>query len=165
MVVFSQAYLDLGDRLRAVLGEALILCRAPVLVSRGPMGRPVEIAAVAWDGSLQAGGAVRAALPLLAEASRVVIVQQPTGVDRSQGDADAGRLRSYLEARGVSVQDRHVVPPGDEGRELLAAARSHDADLFVAGAYGHSRLREIVFGGATQTFLHDADGPSLLLAH
>ena len=52
---------------------------------------------------------------------------------------------------------------GDLGEAILDASKG--ADLIVAGAYGHSRLREFVFGGVTKTLLHAVDGPSLLLAH
>ena len=49
-------------------------------------------------------------------------------------------------------------------RRLLAAAKAAGADLLVAGAFGHPRLREFIFGGATRTFLN-ADSPSLFLSH
>jgi len=48
---------------------------------------------------------------------------------------------------------------------LMAAGEGKQAGLGVAGAWGHSRLRETVFGGATRSFLRGKDGPSLLLAH
>ena len=52
---------------------------------------------------------------------------------------------------------------GDLGEAILDASKG--ADLIVAGAYGHSRLREFVFGGVTKSLLRAIDGPSLLLAH
>jgi nucleotide-binding universal stress UspA family protein len=48
---------------------------------------------------------------------------------------------------------------------LLAAARNVDAALFVAGAFGHARLAETVFGGATRTFLHADEALHLFLSH
>lgn len=165
MVVFGQHYLGQGDRRRAVLAEALIDCRAPVLVARGSPDRLSGVAAIAWDGSLQAGRAVRAALPLLATASRIVVVQQASGLDRLIANPDVGRLGLYLAAHGLPAPEAVTAGAGDEGRALLDAARSHGADLFVAGAYGHTRFRERVLGGATRSFLDDAGGPCLILAH
>ena len=54
---------------------------------------------------------------------------------------------------------------GDGADEIEKRANSEDAGLLVAGAYGHSRLREAVFGGATRTFLTSSVGPHLFLAH
>jgi nucleotide-binding universal stress UspA family protein len=53
---------------------------------------------------------------------------------------------------------------GEAAPLLLAAAKAAGADLLVAGAFGHPRLREFIFGGATRTFLN-ADSPSLFLSH
>ncbi len=54
---------------------------------------------------------------------------------------------------------------GDVARRLLEAAGEIGAGLFVAGAYGHSRAQEFVFGGATRAFLAASGSPALLLRH
>ena len=54
---------------------------------------------------------------------------------------------------------------GDPGPALLRAAKSLDANLLVAGAFGHPRLQEYIFGGTTRALLNAADGPSLFLSH
>jgi nucleotide-binding universal stress UspA family protein len=53
---------------------------------------------------------------------------------------------------------------GDVGRALVDAARSASVDILVAGAFGHTRLQEFIFGGTTRTLLN-SDGPSLFLSH
>ena len=140
--------------------------RAPVYVARNngsAAGRP---AAIAWDGSLEAGRAVRAAAPLLKDASWVAILQVPARLDTSPGAAaDPQRVTDYLARVGVAVKDVIKVSGPKIGAALLSAARSADAGLLVAGAYHHSRLQEALFGGATRDFLDAADGPHLLVAH
>jgi len=149
-----------------VLSEALMAARAPVLVARGgesAFGRP---AAIAWDGSLEAGRAMRAAIPLLKGASEVAILQDPEGLDPpGREGADPNRLIEYLGHHGVGPITVMKLKGRDEGDALLRAASSAGAALLVAGAFGHARLREAVFGGATRSFLRANDGPHLLLCH
>ena len=154
-----------GGAGRSLLGQALIVDRAPVLVARGEPDRLAGAAAIAWDGSAQAGRAVRAALPLLAMASRLHILQCISGLDPQAGDPDVGALNAYLKLHGVGAGETILVEGEEEGAALLAAAAGREAGLLVAGAWGHSRLRETVFGGATRSFLNPKDGPSVLLAH
>jgi len=123
------------------------------------------LAAIAWDGSAQAGRAVRAALPLLAMAESIHVLQCVTHLDRQAGDPDIEPLNAYLTLHGVGTGVATSVEGEDEGDALLAAAQARRVGLLVAGAWGHSRLRELVFGGATHSFLRRAEGPSLLLAH
>jgi len=166
IVVVGQSSAAHGGTFAGPLGEALMEAKAPVFVARGqasPSGRP---AAVAWDGSLQAARAVRAAIPLLKDATRVAILQNPDELDLSPGaQADPGRLARYLEARGVVSEATIEVRGRPVGQALLDAACECDAALLVAGAYGHSRIGEALFGGATRTMLGSKTGPHLLLSH
>ena len=132
----------------------------PVLVARGAL-RLDGTAVVAWDGGKESTRAARKAVPLLRMASRVIIVGAPGASSRS---FDQGRLQAFLAARGVKAETRIVEGAGDAGHMLLEAARENAADLLVAGAFGHTRLREYIFGGTTRTLLN-SDGPSLFLSH
>ena len=132
----------------------------PVVVAR-PGLDPAGIAAVAWDGGKEASRAVRTALPLLQKASKVYILSSPAASSR---DFDPVALRTFLAVRGVEAEISLVETPGEVGGQLLKAARALGANLFVAGAYGHPRLQEFIFGGATKAFL-SAEGPSLFLSH
>ncbi|MBW8304444.1 MAG: universal stress protein, partial [Brevundimonas sp.] len=164
LVVIAQDGLEIGA-VEELLGQALIGDRAPVLIARGDPDRLSGPAAIAWDGSPQAGRAVRAALPLLAMASAIYVLQCVNSLDRQATDPDIDLLNAYLKLHGVGAGVATLVEGGDEGATLIAAAEGKQAGLFVAGAWGHSRLRETVFGGATRSFLGRKDGPSLLLAH
>ena len=98
-------------------------------------------------------------------ASAIHILQCVTGLDTQANDPDTDRLNAYLKLHGIGGGDVVFVEGGNEGAALLAAAEAREAGLFGAGAWGHSRVRETVFGGATQSFLQHDRGPSLLLAH
>lgn len=164
LVIFAQGHVDTasgGD----VFRQCLFDHRAPVLVSRAGAESLAGPVAIAWDGSGQAGRAVKAALPLLAMASTIHILQCVSGLDRDTTDPDIDSLNAYLKLHGVGEGIATLVEGVDEGAALVAAAEGKRASLLVAGAWGHSRLREAVFGGATRTFLRHKQGPSLLLAH
>jgi nucleotide-binding universal stress UspA family protein len=132
----------------------------PVLIARAGLD-PVGTAVLAWDGGKEATRAVRTALPLLQKASAVTIVAVDAGSVR---DFDPAALQDYLKARNVKAEVRIIAGSGEAAPILLKAAREMGASLFVAGAYGHPRLQEFIFGGATRTFLN-ADAPSLFLSH
>lgn len=131
----------------------------PVMVARGGWD-PSGVAAVAWDGGKEASRAMRTALPLLQKASAVHILCSAS----SPREFDPEALKAFMAARGVQARLSPVEGGGDVGGQLLKAARGVGAGLFVAGAYGHTRLQEFIFGGATRTFLN-ADTPSLFLSH
>jgi nucleotide-binding universal stress UspA family protein len=116
---------------------------------------------VAWDGGKEASRAMRTALPLLQRASQVRILSCCASSPR---DFDPQALKTFLAARGVDAQVNMVPTGGDMGAQLIKSAKDIGASLFVAGAYGHPRLQEFIFGGATRAFLN-ADGPSLFLSH
>jgi nucleotide-binding universal stress UspA family protein len=132
----------------------------PVVVARAGFD-PAGVAAVAWDGGKEASRAVRTALPLLQKASKVCILASPA---HSSRDFDPAALQAFLAVRGVRAEISIVEGQGEIGGQLLKAARALGASLFVAGAYGHPRLQEFIFGGATKAFL-SAEGPSLFLSH
>ena len=132
----------------------------PVLIAREGLkiGGPI---AVAWDGGKEASRAARLALPLLERAGRVVILAAPKASSRS---FDPARLQSYYAARGVKSEVDVLPDSGDAAPVLLYAARKAEADILVAGAFGHPRLQEFIFGGTTRTLLN-SDHPSLFLSH
>jgi nucleotide-binding universal stress UspA family protein len=119
--------------------------------------------AIAWKESPEAARAVASALPSLAAADRVTIVSVEEDA-RTAADA-CERLRQALIWHNTATTVRHIRPDGREPVEaLLAAVAAHNVDLLVMGAYGHSRLREVVFGGVTRRVLQAADVP-VLMAH
>jgi nucleotide-binding universal stress UspA family protein len=121
---------------------------------------------VAWNGSREAARAASDALPLLTAADRVLVIaaeaqgQAAEAIDVSEVD-----LAAFLARHGVKVNARRIagVDVGT-GDWLLSEVSEAGADLLVAGAYGHSRLREFVLGGVTRTLLLSTTVP-LLMSH
>jgi nucleotide-binding universal stress UspA family protein len=132
----------------------------PVLVAREGL-KVGGVVAVAWDGGKEASRAARLATPLLEKASKVVIIAAPKASSRT---FDPARLQSYYAARGVASEVLLLPDKGEAAPAILAAAAKVGADILVAGAFGHPRLQEFIFGGATRTLLN-AERPSLFLSH
>ena len=160
VVVFT----DDPGRGRGPLAEAFQQVLAdeqrPVLVAR-PGLKVGGSVAVAWDGGKEASRAARLAMPLLEKASRVVILSAPKATSRS---FDPARLQAYYAARGVKAEIDILPDSGDAAPLLLYSAKKAEADILVAGAFGHPRLQEFIFGGTTRSLLN-ADEPSLFLSH
>ncbi len=145
---FNEAFLDV---LRDV--------RRPILVARGAPREPRHIV-LGWDGSMAAANAVTSARPFLERAEAVTVV---TVACRGAVCASVAPLGDYLARHGVAFDHREIdAGEASAGEALLAAAQ--DADLLVAGAYGHDHLGETIFGGATETLAAGAGLP-VLLAH
>ncbi len=118
---------------------------------------------VAWNGSGEAAGAVKAALPLLKRAAQVTVLDgERTGLPGLSPPPLP--LRAWLERHGVSVQWQHFDKGANVGKALLEVAKGMEADLLVMGAWGRSRLSELALGGATRHVLDHAHLP-LLMAH
>ena len=120
---------------------------------------------VAWNGSSEALSAVRAALPALiaAESVNIVVIDPPQhGPDRSD---PGGALAQMLVRHGVNTEISILAKTMPRVSDLLLRhARDMDADMLVMGAYGHSRFREAILGGATRNMLENAKIP-VLMAH
>jgi nucleotide-binding universal stress UspA family protein len=147
-----------------MLQTVLLDSGRPILITpdRPPrhIGRRV---AIAWKDTPEAARAVAFALPWLAAAERVIIVSVEE--DARTSDAACERLRQALIWHNPTTMLRHVTPNGrDPAEALLTAVGAQNADLLVMGGYGHSRLREVVFGGVTRHVLQAADVP-VLMAH
>jgi nucleotide-binding universal stress UspA family protein len=162
VVVFD----DTASRGRGPLGESFQQIVAdeqrPTLVARPGLNVTGGVVAVAWDGGKEASRAARTALPLLQKAAKVVILAAPAASARY---FDPARLQAFFALRGVTAQIEGLTQAGDPAPVLIAAAKSVGASLLVAGAFGHPRLQEFIFGGTTRSFLNAADAPSLFLSH
>ena len=160
VVVFDQSAACGRGPLAEAFQQIVADEQRPVIVARRGL-KVGGVVAVAWDGGKEASRAVRTALPLLEKASGVVLIGAPAASNRR---FDLGRLRDFLAVRGVKASIEELSEGGDAGQILVAAARKAGADLLVAGAFGHPRLQEYIFGGTTRTLLN-SDGPSLFLSH
>ncbi|MCZ6522327.1 MAG: universal stress protein [Alphaproteobacteria bacterium] len=118
--------------------------------------------AIAWNGSVEAGRAITAALPLIAGANRVLVYS--VGEDGMPGGT-AEEVVRYLAWHGVEAAGETLeASPRTVGTRLLGAAAEAGADLLVMGAYTRSRVRRLIFGGVTREVLEGANIP-LLMAH
>jgi nucleotide-binding universal stress UspA family protein len=119
---------------------------------------------VGWNAGREATRAVADALPFLASAEAVELLV----VDHERHPADHGEepgadIARHLARHGVRVDVRRMASGGEDvGRLIFSRATAFGADLVVMGAYGHSRLTELVFGGVTRTALHEAKLPVLM---
>jgi nucleotide-binding universal stress UspA family protein len=120
----------------------------------GALGKRVMLG---WNGTKEAKRALIDALPFLKDAESVWVL--------TVGDPEAVRLDRVLRMlhrHDVAAKDIILDDKGQEpGALLLEQAQTNDADLLVMGAYGHSRLREMILGGATRHVLHNATLPVL----
>lgn len=140
--------------------------RPVLVVPPAYAGAPIADTIVAgWDGSVPALRAIAAALPLLARARAVrLALVNPEHESGLHGDEPGADMALYLARHGVPVEvvvERSGLAAGDA---LLGIAADAGAGLLVSGAYGHSRYREIVLGGATRVLLERAPLP-VLFAH
>lgn len=147
--------------------EALLMdAHAPIFIPRTPISMLTGTALIAWDGSVEAGRAAKAALPLLRKAGKVIIIQSVGALEDEGKDlSDPARLQDWLGRQGITAHIELMDASKDAASEILKACTAHGAGLLVAGAYGHSRAREFVFGGVTRTLLKTITTPSLMLCH
>lgn len=163
----------LGGRNRRAPGhapdvaEVLMGCGRPVLVTpptrvRSPVGNP---ALVAWKDCREARHALAGALPLLQRASSVTLYSVCTPEENETADGEIAEVVRYL-ARHEIHSEPVIALAGEQssGAQILEEAMAREAGLIVAGAYGHTRLREWALGGVTRDLIADS-AICLVLAH
>lgn len=166
LIVNQQADADSALFLEGLADCAVIEIGRPVLVVPAVGGEtPLHgKVLVAWNDSREAARAVNDAMPLLklAKEVRIVCVDPPVNehADASPPGAD---LRFHLSTHGIKANIEELREEGaHSGDLLLAHAAQYGANLIVAGAYGHSRMRELVLGGVTLKLLRHMTVPVLM---
>jgi len=167
LVVVSQTdRSETGDAGAGDIPEYVALNSArPVLAIpyAGRFENPGRNVLIAWDGSMEATRAVTNALPLLRRARQVTVVlfnvSRFSGVHGQEPGAD---IALYLARHGVKVSVSSEFTELDIGNALLSLAADKGADLLVMGSYGHTRFREVLLGGVTQTILKTMTLPVLM---
>jgi len=132
-------------------------------------GRPVPLkpkrVAVAWNESAEAMVSIRRALPILQAADEVNICIVAPERHSSESSDPGAELSRMLSRHGVSVEVSILAQTLPRVSEVIARhVADIDADLLVMGAYGHSRFREAILGGATRNMLEHAKVP-VFMAH
>jgi nucleotide-binding universal stress UspA family protein len=154
-------HLDVAEQIVMESGRPVLVM--PKTERAGPLGERIL---VAWNNSRESARAAFDALPLLRTAKEVrVLWVNPEASKRTAGDLPGFDLCAALARHGVHCEAAGV-PASDAraGHALLDAADGFKADMLVMGCYGHSRLREMILGGASNHILHHAPMP-VLMAH
>jgi nucleotide-binding universal stress UspA family protein len=146
-----------------VLSSGRPLLVVPYIGAPETIGRRVV---VAWDASREAARAVSDAMPILEQASSVVVVSiDPKSTPRGHGAVPGADIGAHLARHNLKIEVETVVAGEvSVGNALLSHIADRGADLLVMGAYAHSRMRELVLGGATRTILESMTVP-VLMAH
>lgn len=146
----ERVVLQMADQLVIAAGCAMLL--VPYSWTGAAVGRRVLIA---WKNNREAIGAVRGAMSFLRRADSVSIL----AATDAKSDAPGEELVRYLSHHGVAAT---VVGTSDgDGADILNAANEVGSDLIVMGAYARSRLREMIFGGATHHVMQHTTIPVL----
>ncbi len=167
LVVVGQDDSEGGLDVVGGLADALVMtCGRPVLIVPY-IGAPETLAKrvmVAWDGGREAVRAINDALPLLIGADLVEVVSvNPEKRGSDHGEIPGADMCLHLARHGVKAEAQHIAASDvDVGNMLLSRLADVGADLLVMGAYGHSRWREIVLGGATQQVLSEMTVPVVM---
>lgn len=158
----------LGDEVLGslVLDAALFESGTPVMIL--PAGGAATLSPnrtmVAWDSGHEAAQALKAAAALVDLSGDVrVVMVDPEGSERGQGEEPGADIAAYLARKGARVTVERLPSLGQPTQEVLRRhAADMNADLMVMGAYGHSRLRQRIFGGVTRSLTAEPPAPLLL---
>jgi nucleotide-binding universal stress UspA family protein len=168
LTILGQADPDDGELPRYLPEEVTLASGRPSLVIPyiGPGPSLGQRVTVAWDASREAARAVNDALPLLERAQAVdVVTVNPSDAPFGHGEEPGADIALHLARHGIKVEVRRIETRDvDVPNTILSHLADRGSDLLVMGAYGHSRLRELVLGGVTRTILRDMTVP-VLLAH
>lgn len=150
---------DFIEQVVMALGRPVI-----VLPYKGDATLTLDEIVIGWDGGREAARATFDALPLLKKARKVRVVRIDPQKDPSlRGSVAGADLAEALSRHGVKAEAQGYPTDGlDEGQALMRCAEDAGAGLIVMGAYGHSRLAEFIFGGATRFVLTRMARPVLM---
>ena len=168
LVMLGQVNPSAGEDTTDLPAEIALACGRPVLVVpyAGEFPAVGDRIMIAWNAGRELIRAVNDALPFLKRARFVVLF----AINHKEGDRNAGPealdgIARHLAHHGIEAERYAMTASdGDVGGALLSRAANFDCDLMVMGAYGHPRLREIIFGGATHTVLRTMNVP-ILMSH
>ncbi len=165
MIVVARPSSDEEANAPLTLEAALRETGRPVVVvppgTEGKFGGPISVA-IAWNGSVEASRAVAFALSYLAAAESVTVLS----VDEGRATGPSGEeLVTYLACHGIAATSRILKDAGGRGagQALLAEVAAVGADMMVMGAYSRSRMRRLIFGGATSEVLNKTEIPILMV--
>jgi nucleotide-binding universal stress UspA family protein len=143
---------------------ALLDSGRPVLIPpAAAMTALPQTVVIAWKATREAAHAVTAAMPLLSLAKEIRILTVAEEADLSSEEGH--QLMTNLRWRGLKVSAERLQPDARSAADTLIAAATAQHSLLVMGGYGHSRLRQWIFGGFTQHVLQTAAAVPVLMVH
>ena len=158
---------DAGPAHEPIIEASMFEGKAPVMVvptDGEPLVAPQKVV-IGWNESSEAMSAIRAALPILKQADSVNITVIDPPMHSPNRSDPGGLLSQFLARHGVTAEISVLSKTLPRVSDVLQRHVSDiEADMIVMGAYGHSRLREAIFGGATRDMMEEAKVP-LFLAH
>lgn len=143
---------------RVKVGNLALEAGRPLLiVPRGVSSLALKNVFVAWKDSRESRRAVSDALPLLKLAKNVTVLEAARAAEQSRAHARVMDVARWLESHGIAADPVTTARGGPDATELHADLIERGCDFLVAGAYGHSRMGELVFGGVTRDLLLDPE--------
>ncbi len=162
LVVLPKPYGDdKGPELEPVTEAALFEGHAPVMIMpAASQTKPAKSVLLCWNETPEALSAIRAAMPLLGQAGQVHIVVIDPPAHAPERSDPGGMLASWLARHGINAEIQVIARTMPRISDLiLRHAGELGVDMVVMGAYGHSRFRQAILGGATRNMLENADLP------
>jgi nucleotide-binding universal stress UspA family protein len=159
--VFDGPFVD--QRQELSVGDIVLYAGRPVLLV--PPNIPslnLDSILIGWKDTRESRRAIADALPLLALAKRVTVVEIATARDVPDAQRHVAEVIGWLQRHKIAAEPRVESFVKAEWNQLESIAKENDAGLFVAGAYGHTRLREWVIGGVTEDLLLHPHRPTLI---
>ena len=163
IIVFAAPTGDVPPMQQVALETTLFESGRPILVAPAkPIAKVGEQVMIAWNGSTESALTTALAMPVLQQAKRVVVLTVEGGTVPGPAGKDLAR---HLVANGIATEERTVAPGKmTTGEKILAEAVDLGCDLIIKGAYTQSRLRQMIFGGATRHILSHSPVP-VFMAH
>ena len=163
IAVVGQTDPDDANSLSGLADSVVLGAGGPVLVwpYAGSFSANAETVMLAWNSTREAKRALSDALPIMQQASRVIVLGIDTGDGKHIPGAD---VSAYLARQGVSAEARHTISSSDLGASdaLLSEISDLGAGLLVMGGYGHHRMREVLLGGVTRDILRQMTVPVVM---
>jgi nucleotide-binding universal stress UspA family protein len=150
---------------RVDAGTLVMQAGRPVLLVPGTVDRlALQHVLVAWKDTREARRAIADALPLLRQAGQVTVLEIAEESALAAAEKRTAEVAAWCASHGVRAEALTQATNGNDANQLDHVARDLAADLVVAGAYAHSRLREWAFGGVTEDLL-TGSSRCVLLSH
>jgi nucleotide-binding universal stress UspA family protein len=137
-----------------ISGELVMLSGKPVLlVPTNTKHLQLESALICWKDTRESRRAISDALPLLQKCSHVRLVELHQKGQHDVSEKHLMRIVDWLLSHGITAEAETLESKGNDAQELQSHANQHHIDILIGGAFGHSRIREWMFGGVTRNLL------------